>query len=96
MVDGIEKFRERFRDFSDQFVLIGGTACDFLMNEAGLDFRRTKDLDIVLIVEVLKRDFCKELLTFISEGDYKIQEKAPERENSTASLTQRIKLIPSK
>ncbi|MFR5881536.1 MAG: hypothetical protein ACLUEQ_12415 [Cloacibacillus evryensis] len=32
-------------------MLIGGMACDLLMSDAGLDFRRTKDIDMVLIVE---------------------------------------------
>ena len=30
MVKGIERFREYFRDFTDQYVLIGGAACDIL------------------------------------------------------------------
>lgn len=28
MVKGIERFREYFRDYTDQYVLIGGAACD--------------------------------------------------------------------
>ena len=32
MVKGLDKFREYFADFSEQYVLIGGAACDiFLM-----------------------------------------------------------------
>jgi len=53
MVKGLEKFRQHFRSFPGQYVLIGGAACDLLMEEAGLEFRATKDLDIVLIVEAL-------------------------------------------
>ena len=52
MVRGLNKFREQFRDYGDQYVLIGGAACDLLMEEAGLDFRVTKNLDIVLSVEM--------------------------------------------
>lgn len=61
---GIELFRDYFSDFTDQYVLIGGAACDisFSLNEA--DFRATKDLDIVLIVEALTRDFCRKILEF--------------------------------
>ena len=29
----------------------GGTACDILMTEEGLDFRATKDIDLVLIID---------------------------------------------
>ena len=57
MVKGIETFENFFRDFSQEYVLIGGTACDLLMEEAGIEFRATKDLDIVLIVEALTEKF---------------------------------------
>lgn len=75
MVRGIDKFREHFREYTDQFVLIGGTACDLIMGEAGLDFRATKDLDIVLCVEVLNSSFVQVFWEFIHSGKYKIQEK---------------------
>ena len=57
MVHGLEKFREYFGDCSNQYVFIGGTACDILLNELGTSFRATKDLDIVLIVEALDSSF---------------------------------------
>lgn len=28
MVKGLDRFRDYFRDFTDQYVLIGGAACD--------------------------------------------------------------------
>ena len=31
MVKGINRFKEYFRDYTDQYVLIGGAACDALM-----------------------------------------------------------------
>ncbi len=43
MVKGIESFREKFKDFTDCYTVIGGAACDFLRKEAGTDFRATKD-----------------------------------------------------
>ena len=57
MVRGIESFRKWFRGYEDQYVIIGGTACDLLMSEEGLDFRATKDLDLVLIVEAVDATF---------------------------------------
>ena len=51
MVRGIETFREWFRGHEAQYAIIGGTACDLLMAEEGLDFRATKDIDLVLILE---------------------------------------------
>lgn len=41
MVNGLDKFRDTFRNFNDQYVIIGGTACDMAMEEAGLEFRVT-------------------------------------------------------
>ena len=53
MVTGIDRFREWFRGYEDQYAIIGGTACDLLMSEDGMDFRATKDIDLVLIVEAI-------------------------------------------
>ncbi len=39
MVKGLPMFRNHFADFQDHYVLIGGSACDIQMEEAGLDFR---------------------------------------------------------
>lgn len=43
MVNGVEIFRTFFKDFTDNYILIGGTACDEHFSEAGLLFRATKD-----------------------------------------------------
>lgn len=59
MVNGIDIFREHFNHFKEQYTVIGGFACDLLMNDAGLDFRQTVDIDMVLIVEALTTDFAK-------------------------------------
>ena len=51
MVTGIESFKEWFKGSEEQYAVIGGTACDILMTEEGLDFRATKDIDLVLIID---------------------------------------------
>jgi len=48
MVRGLKIFQQRFAVYVDQYVLIGGTAASLTMQEAGLEFRATKDLDVVL------------------------------------------------
>ena len=48
MVRGIDGFREWFRGYEGKYVIIGGTACDLLMTDEGLDFRATKDIDAIL------------------------------------------------
>lgn len=42
MVIGLNRFRLHFAPFSNQYVLIGGTACTVIMQDSGLDFRSIK------------------------------------------------------
>jgi hypothetical protein len=74
MVNGIEIFKEHFKNHTDKFILIGGTACDIAMSQMGLDFRATKDLDIVLILEVLDADFSGCFWDFVKKGSYQLWE----------------------
>jgi len=76
MVVGLDIFREHFKDHIAQFVLIGGTACDIALSQVGLDFRATKDLDIVLIIEALDAGFCDCFWEFVRKGGYKNQQKS--------------------
>jgi len=75
MVHGLEKFKEYFGDHTSQYVFIGGTACDILMDELGAPFRATKDLDMVLIVEALDSSFGETFWQFIEDGGYEHREK---------------------
>lgn len=76
MVNGINIFREHFSNFKEQYTVIGGFACDILMNDAGLDFRQTVDIDMVLIVEALTTDFAKAFWTFIEDGGYQARQRS--------------------
>ena len=76
MVKGLEVFREHFRNYADRYVLIGGAACDIAMTAAGLAFRATKDLDIVLYVEALDAAFVQAFWEFVRMGGYEVQEKS--------------------
>jgi len=71
MVEGIELFRDKFKGFEDCYTVIGGAACDILMGEADIDFRLTKDIDIILILEDKKTDFTKAFWEFIKAGKYR-------------------------
>lgn len=71
MVEGLEKFRKNFKDFADCFTVIGGTACEILMNEQDIDFRATHDIDMILILEDKKEAFANIFWKFIKEGGYK-------------------------
>lgn len=75
MVRGLDLFRERFREFEGAFVLIGGAACDQWFTDQGLAFRATKDLDIVLLIEVLDRRFVEAFRKFVEDGRYEVRER---------------------
>lgn len=79
MVRGLAIFQHWFQDFEDQYVLIGGTAASITMTEAGLSFRGTKDLDIVLHVEVLTPAFGQKFWEFVQAGGYQQKEGDPEK-----------------
>ena len=70
MVAGIETFREWFHGYENQYAIIGGTACDLLMSEEGMDFRATKDIDLVLIVEAITPEFGKRFWEFVKSAGY--------------------------
>lgn len=71
MVSGIDKFVEKFKDYSDCYTIIGGAACDILMGELSRDFRATKDIDMILIMEGRSEEFTKLFWEFIKDGGYK-------------------------
>lgn len=75
MVVGLDRFKAQFAGFEDQYALIGGAACDILMEEAGLTFRATKDLDIVLCVETMGAAFTRRFLEFVDAGGYEQRER---------------------
>lgn len=80
MVIGLNRFRQHFAPYANQYVLIGGTACTVIMQESGLDFRATKDLDIVLYVEALNVNFATAFWDFIQEGGYQNRQRSTGKE----------------
>lgn len=76
MVRGLDVFRQWFKDYSDRYILIGGTAANIAMAEAGAEFRSTKDLDIVLVAEELDAVFVTAIRDFIEAGSYRWRMKS--------------------
>ena len=70
MVRGLEIFRDRFAGHVDNYVLIGGTACDLAFAAVGQEFRATKDLDIVLVIERMTPAFAETFWGFVRDGGY--------------------------
>lgn len=71
MVIGLEVLREAFKGYEDCYTIIGGTACDILMSRQNLDFRATKDIDMILLIENRFEEFGTVLWKFIKDGAYK-------------------------
>lgn len=79
MVRGLAIFQDWFKGFENQYVLIGGTAASIAMAEAGLPFRGTKDLDIVLHVEALTPAFGQRFWALVQAGGYQQKEGNPDQ-----------------
>lgn len=80
MVKGLDIFRTYFKDYEQQYVLIGGAACDIIFESNETNFRATRDLDMVLIIEALTSDFGEKFWKFVEDGKYR--NKATNRGNS--------------
>jgi hypothetical protein len=70
MVKGVEKFKQHFGTYKDNYVIIGGTACEVHEDAAGQKPRMTKDIDMILIVEALSHDFVAEFWRFVRAARY--------------------------
>lgn len=100
MVVGIDKFKEFFKGYEGSYIVIGGTACDIITENAGFEPRATDDIDIVLIVEGLTPEFIKRFWEFVQAGQYNTRQKAPEQRNNyrfsepqTAGFPKQIELF---
>jgi hypothetical protein len=76
MIKGLDKFKAHFAQHAKSFVLIGGVACHEWPATQGLEFRATRDIDIVLIVEALDQGFIARFWEFVDAGQYEIRERA--------------------
>lgn len=70
-MEGLEKFREAFEAYSDNYVIIGGTACDITMTGTTVRPRATHDIDMIVVVEKMTADFAEHFWQFIREGGYR-------------------------
>ena len=71
MVKGLDTFRKHFAEYENQYVLIGGAACDIVFESNDASFRATRDLDMVLIIEALTPEFGEKFWNFIVAGGYR-------------------------
>ncbi|MFN6019616.1 MAG: hypothetical protein ACK48I_07415 [Bacteroidota bacterium] len=53
MVVGLDIFKKYFEQYPDNYIIIGGTACDIIIGEAGFTPRATKEGLSFSIVAIL-------------------------------------------
>ncbi len=71
IVDGIGIFEKTFSKYKDSFIIIGGAACRVTLSDSRYTPRKTKDIDMVLVLENLDKDFIDAFWSFIKAGNYK-------------------------
>lgn len=85
MVIGLDKFREAFADFKDNYVIIGGTACDIVLSDTDMRPRATNDIDMILVVEKMTKEYGDAFWKFIKDGEYKTGKR--EKDDKTPTYT---------
>ena len=74
---GLDKFKEAFAEFPENYVIIGATACDIAMSGTVVRPRATHDIDMIIVVENMTPEFGQRFWDFIKEAGYR-----PERRKS--------------
>ena len=82
MVVGLDIFRDFFRGFEDSYLIIGGSACDIIIEGGGFTPRATDDIDLILIVEAMNREFVKQFWDFVAAAKYTERQKDKKKRNS--------------
>lgn len=75
---GLDLFKEHFKEYTENYIVIGGAACDNYFQSFDLDFRRTDDIDIILVVEAVDDAFIEHFWEFIKAGKYEKEEQTEE------------------
>lgn len=74
-MEGLEIFKEAFEAYSDNYVIIGGTACDITMQGTVVRPRATHDIDMTVIVENMTPSFAKRFWEFVKEAGYRPEKR---------------------
>ena len=77
-MDGLDKFREAFAEYSDNYVVIGGAACDITMTNTVVRPRATHDIDMIVIVENMTEAFANRFWQFVREAGYRPEKRRQE------------------
>lgn len=94
MVRGIEVWQEYFKDYTDNYVLIGGAACHWYEEEYAQNPRATKDLDLILVAEALSPEFGKQFWTFVNSGGYMSRQRGKDKHEYFRFINPQDKRFP--
>lgn len=86
MVKGLEKFKEYFIGFEQNYVIIGGTACDIALRDTDMQPRATNDIDLILVVEKMTAEFGQRFWDFIEQGEYEKRQRKREGKDFVPEL----------
>ena len=66
---GLDKFKDAFEAYSDNYVIIGGTACEITLKDTEMRPRATHDIDMIVIIENITPEFVLVFgISFMKEG----------------------------
>ena len=69
-VRGLDEFARYFAGYEDCYTIIGGAACEILMSQTPIDFRATKDVDMIILFEDKFKEFAELFWNYVREGEY--------------------------
>ena len=71
--NGIKHFSDYFKEHQKDYVIIGGSAAAVLLEDEGLEFRKTVDLDVVLLTNSSK-ELNSKIGEYLKIGQYQTKE----------------------
>jgi len=94
MVRGLDVWQEYFKDYTDNYVLIGGAACHWYEEEYAQNPRATKDLDLILVAEALSTEFGNQFWNFVHSGGYMSRQRGKDKHEYFRFMNPQNKKFP--
>ena len=83
---GLALFSDTFKDYRDDYVIIGGIATAYATQIAGLESRVTQDIDLVIYSNPNIK-FANKLSSFVASGCYQSAEKRSDEKTNNYRFT---------
>ena len=69
---GFDHFCDYLKGLESYYVIIGGGAASILMDDGGIGFRSTKDVDLVVLTR--SKELTERILAYVKAGDFQTKE----------------------